>query len=128
MQLSAAIFTAAVLLGGSGLVIKDLKKGHGVGAKDGDSISVKYVGKLKDGTVFDSTQKEGGKPFTITLGAHQVIPGWDKGLVGMKVGGKRRLTIPPDMAYGARGIPGVIPPNSTLIFDVDMVSIKAAGK
>ena len=128
MQLSAIAFTAALLLAPSGLIIKDMKKGKGHGAENGDTVTVTYVGKLTNGTVFDSTAKEGGKPFTVTLGQHQVIPGWEKGLLGMKVGGKRRLTIPPELAYQDRGVPNVIPPNSTLIFDIAMLKIQPAGK
>lgn len=96
-------------------------------AKVGDSVSMNYTGRLQDGTVFDSNiePKFGHvEPFVFTLGTGQVIAGWDKGIVGMKVGEKKTLTILPEDAYGARGIPGAIPPNSTLIFDIELLSIK----
>lgn len=101
--------------------IEDTQPGTGAAAKDGDQITVDYTGKLQDGTVFDSSV--GKTPFQFTLGAGQVIPGWDQGLLGMKVGGKRTLTIPPSLAYGEQGAGGVIPPNATLIFDVELISI-----
>ena len=128
MHWSAAAFAATVALSGNGLVIKDLKKGHGVGAKDGDTITVNYTGKLTNGKVFDSSKNPGRTPFKLTLGQHSVIPGWEKGLLGMKVGGQRKLTIPPEMAYGAAGRPPVIPENATLIFIVDMLKIQHPGK
>jgi FKBP-type peptidyl-prolyl cis-trans isomerase len=96
--------------------------GTGAAAKAGDTVTVNYVGALPDGTVFDASAKH-GQPFSFTLGAGQVIAGWDQGLVGMKVGGKRKLIIPPDMAYGAQGAGGVIPPNATLLFEVELVKI-----
>lgn len=95
--------------------------GTGDAAKAGDTVTVNYVGALPNGTVFDASANH-GQSFTFQLGAGQVIPGWDQGIVGMKVGGKRRLIIPPDMAYGSRDL-GVIPPNSTLIFEVELVKI-----
>ena len=100
--------------------------GGGDVAKTGDSVSMNYTGRLQNGTVFDSNidpKFQHVEPFVFTLGAGQVIPGWDKGIVGMKVGEKKTLTISPEDAYGARGVPGVIPPNSTLIFDVELISI-----
>lgn len=105
------------------LKIEVIKEGTGVGAAKGQSISVDYTGKLTDGKVFDSSIPR-GQPFTLILGAGQVIPGWEMGLLGMKVGEQRRLTIPPALAYGKGGFAGVIPPNATLIFDVEMKSIK----
>ena len=96
-------------------------------AKAGDTVSMNYTGRLGNGTVFDSNvdpKFKHAEPFVFTLGAGQVIPGWDKGIVGMKVGEKKTLTIPPQDAYGANGIPGTIPPNSTLIFDVELIGIK----
>ena len=105
------------------LKVEVLKEGSGPSAQKGQSIDVDYTGKLMDGTVFDSSIPR-GKVFTLTLGAGQVISGWEMGLLGMKVGEKRRLTIPPELAYGASGIGGVIPPQATLIFDVEMMSIK----
>lgn len=106
---------------GGGLVIDDTLIGTGAEAVPGKVIAVHYTGKLTDGTVFDSSV--GRNPITITLGAGQVIQGWDVGLQGMKVGGKRTLTIPPSMGYGAQDH-GPIPGNSTLIFDVELVSVK----
>jgi len=95
-------------------------------AKTGDTVSMNYTGRLENGTVFDSNvdpKFQHVEPFVFTLGVGQVIPGWDKGIVGMKVGEKKTLTIAPEDAYGANGVPGVIPPNSTLIFDVELVGI-----
>lgn len=107
----------------TGLEIETIKEGTGEGAKNGDSITVHYTGLLTDGTLFDSS-KVSNQPFTITLGAGEVIPGWDLGLVGMKVGETRRLTIPANLAYGAGGIPNSpIGPNATLIFEVELLSI-----
>jgi len=103
------------------LTVSDVSVGTGEAAKAGDVLTMNYVGALPNGTVFDASAKH-GQPFTFTLGAGQVIPGWDQGLVGMKVGGKRRLIIPPSMAYGNRDL-GSIPPNSTLIFEVVLVKI-----
>ena len=98
--------------------IEDTQVGTGATAKDGDQLTVKYTGKLQDGTVFDSSV------FELTLGAGEVIPGWDQGLLGMQVGGKRTLTIPPSLAYGEQGAGSAIPPNATLTFDIELVSIK----
>jgi FKBP-type peptidyl-prolyl cis-trans isomerase len=92
--------------------------------KAGDTVSVQYTGKLTDGTKFDSSYDHGGQPFSFKVGAGQVIKGWDQGLLGAKVGEKRMLTIPPDLGYGAAGEAGVIPPNATLTFDVEVVSIQ----
>src|SRR3954447_24276766 len=106
------------------LKIEDLITGTGPAAKSGDKISVRYVGELYDtGKEFDSSWKRGKAPFDVTLGQGQVIQGWDQGLVGMKVGGRRRLTIPPDLAYGPQGQPPSIPANATLVFDVDLTKI-----
>jgi FKBP-type peptidyl-prolyl cis-trans isomerase len=107
----------------SGLQSEDLVVGAGPIAKVGDMLSVHYTGWLTDGTKFDSSYDR-DEPFEFTLGAGVVIPGWDEGLVGMRVGSKRRLTIPSDLAYGASGAGGVIPPNATLIFEVELLSIK----
>jgi FKBP-type peptidyl-prolyl cis-trans isomerase len=104
------------------LVQTDLVVGKGTEAKAGDSVSVHYVGTLTNGTEFDSSRKR-GKPFTFTLGKGQVIRGWDQGVAGMKIGGKRKLVIPPSLAYGPRGM-GSIPPNSTLQFEVELMDIK----
>lgn len=105
-----------------GMKIEILKQGTGDDAKVGDNIVVDYVGTLPDGTKFDSSIDR-NQPFPYTLGQNMVIQGWEKGLLGMKVGEKRKLTIPPELAYGADGRPPVIPPNATLIFEIDMLSI-----
>ncbi|GAA5865282.1 hypothetical protein JCM1840_003976 [Sporobolomyces johnsonii] len=104
-----------------GLEITDAKVGSGAAAKSGSKVGMRYIGKLENGKVFDSNTK--GAPLTFTLGRGQVISGWDKGIVGMQVGGERKLRIPAAMAYGKKGTQG-IPPNSTLIFDIKMVSLK----
>jgi len=107
-----------------GLRIKDEVVGSGKEAKSGDAVVVHYTGKLEDGYVFDSSHKR-GKPLELKLGVGMVIKGWDRGLVGMKEGGKRKLVIPPALAYGDQGSGGgKIPPNSTLTFDVEMVQVK----
>ena len=90
----------------------------------GKSVTVTYTGTLADGTIFDSTDKDGGKPFTFNLGAGQVIKGWDMGVVGMKVGGTRKLVIPPDLAYGSQGAGSTIPPNATLTFVVTLLNVQ----
>jgi len=105
------------------LKIEVLNEGEGVAAKNGDNISVHYTGTLEDGTKFDSSLDR-GVPFDFDLGASQVIKGWDLGVLGMKVGEKRKLIIPADLAYGENGIPGVIPPNATLIFEVELLEIR----
>jgi FKBP-type peptidyl-prolyl cis-trans isomerase len=102
------------------LGVQDDIPGVGEEAEVGDQLVVHYVGKLSDGTVFDTSV--GGSPYTFTLGGGEVIPGWDQGLQGMRVGGKRTLVIPPDLAYGPNGY-GPIPPNATLIFEVELVDI-----
>ena len=106
----------------SELGIEDLVVGDGAEAKTGDTVSVHYTGTLTDGTVFDSSVPK-QRPFEFEVGAGHVIQGWDEGVPGMKIGGKRKLTIPPDMAYGPGGIPGVIPPSSTLVFEVELLDI-----
>lgn len=105
------------------LKIEVLQEGAGEKAKDGDRVSVHYVGTLEDGTKFDSSIDR-GEPFSFNLGAGQVIKGWDLGVLGMKIGEKRKLTIPSDLAYGDDGIPNVISPKSTLIFEVELLEIK----
>ena len=107
----------------SGLEYWDIKVGTGAVAQSGHDVKVDYTGWLTDGKKFDSSVGT-GKPFDFMLGAGQVIKGWDEGVVGMKVGGKRQLRIPPELAYGAKGYPGAIPPNATLIFDVRLVDAK----
>ena len=104
----------------NGLQIQDLKVGTGAEVKLGQSLSMHYSGILEDGTKFDSSYDR-GEPFQFVLGAGQVIQGWDLGVQGMKVGGKRKLIIPPDLGYGTRGI-GPIPPNATLFFEVEVLA------
>ncbi len=105
------------------LIVEDLIIGTGKEAKLDSEVKVDYTGWLEDGTEFDSSLKEGRTPLSITLGIGQVIQGWDQGVPGMKVGGKRRLTIPPHLGYGNRSV-GSIPPNSTLIFEVNLLEVK----
>ena len=104
------------------LVSEDLVVGTGTAAAAGKTVEVHYTGWLTDGTKFDSSVGRG--PFDFKLGAGQVIRGWDQGVVGMKVGGKRKLTIPPELAYGDRGFPGAIPPSSTLVFEVELLNVR----
>jgi FKBP-type peptidyl-prolyl cis-trans isomerase FkpA len=104
----------------SGLVIEELAVGTGEAAAAGRKVSVHYTGWLTDGSKFDSS-KDRGDPFIFPLGRGHVIKGWDEGVAGMKVGGKRKLTIPPALGYGARGAGGVIPPNATLLFEVELL-------
>ena len=106
----------------SELKIEDTEVGTGDLAESGKSVSVHYTGKLEDGTVFDSSHKR-GTPITFTLGMGQVIKGWDEGIAGLRVGGKRTLTIPSDMGYGAQGAGKLIPPHATLIFDVELMDV-----
>lgn len=109
----------------SGVKIEDLVVGTGAEAVPGKIISVHYTGTLANGKKFDSSfDHPGKKPLMFKLGSGMVIKGWDDGLVGMKVGGKRRLTIPPEQAYGADGFPPVIPPNATLIFETELIEVK----
>lgn len=104
------------------LKIDELKVGTGAEAKAGQRVTVHYVGTLTSGKKFDSS-RDRGEGFDFTLGAGEVIKGWDQGVAGMKVGGMRKLTIPPELAYGARGFPPVIPPNSTLVFEVELLEV-----
>jgi peptidylprolyl isomerase len=104
------------------LKIDDLKVGNGVEAVSGRQVTVHYVGTLVDGSKFDSS-RDRGKGFTFRLGGGEVIRGWDEGVAGMKIGGLRRLTVPPQLAYGERGFPPVIPANATLVFEVELLSV-----
>ncbi|AUX23027.1 peptidylprolyl isomerase [Sorangium cellulosum] len=106
-----------------GLGIEDVQQGTGAEAKHGQLVTVHYVGTLTDGRKFDSS-RDRGQGFSFKLGAGQVIKGWDLGVAGMKIGGIRKLTISPDLGYGARGFPPVIPPNSTLLFEVELLSVR----
>lgn len=110
---------------GNGLIIEDIIIGEGEEAKDFNKVIVNYTGKLEDGSIFDSSLKPGRSPFTFTLGSGSVIKGWDLGVKGMKVGGKRKLTIPSELGYGSRGAGGVIPPDATLIFEVELIEVGA---
>jgi len=106
-----------------GLLIEELVVGEGAVAGAGQHVTVHYTGWLTNGNKFDSS-KDRNDPFAFGLGQGQVIRGWDEGVQGMKVGGKRKLTIPPELGYGARGAGGVIPPNATLMFDVELLAVK----
>jgi FKBP-type peptidyl-prolyl cis-trans isomerase FkpA len=106
----------------SGLVIDDIKEGNGAAAAAGQSVTVHYTGWLTDGRKFDSS-KDRNDPFVFPLGRGHVIKGWDEGVQGMRVGGVRKLTIPPELGYGARGAGGVIPPNATLVFEVELLGV-----
>jgi len=107
----------------SGLEYIEIEAGTGVQAEAGKTVDVHYTGKLQDGKVFDSSHTR-GEPISFKLGIGQVIKGWDEGIALMKVGGKAQLVIPPDLGYGERGAGGVIPPNATLVFDVELVEVK----
>jgi FKBP-type peptidyl-prolyl cis-trans isomerase FkpA len=108
----------------SGLYIEDIREGTGEPLVAGQTAIVHYTGWLPDGNQFDSSRVPDRGPFDVTVGAGRVIPGWDEGLQGMRVGGQRRLVIPPALAYGTSGAGGVIPPNATLVFDVELVEIR----
>ncbi len=107
----------------SGLVIEEVVQGTGAEATPGKLVVVHYTGWLTDGTKFDSSHDR-NDPFVFPLAQRYVIPGWDEGVQGMRVGGSRKLTIPPELGYGARGAGGVIPPNATLVFDVTLIDVK----
>ena len=121
-QLGGPLEMAAPRITASGLSITDLDLGDGAEATTGQKVTVNYRGILENGKEFDSSYGRG--PFNFPLGAGRVIKGWDEGVAGMRVGGKRKLVIPPELAYGNRGAGGVIPPNSTLIFEVELLSVK----
>lgn len=107
----------------SELIIEDILVGSGSEAIAGNTVTVHYTGWLTNGTKFDSS-KDRNDPFVFPLGAGHVIRGWDQGVAGMKAGGKRKLTIPPEMGYGASGAGGIIPPNATLVFEVELLAAK----
>ncbi len=109
------------------LKINDIVTGTGAEAKAGDMVTVNYTGTLDNGNKFDSSYDR-NEPFSFTLGAGEVIQGWDLGFAGMKVGGKRQLTIPPELGYGERGAGGVIPPNATLHFTVELLNVSSTGR
>ncbi len=123
-QMRKEAFKEAVDTNGNvqNMIVDDIKVGDGAEVKSGDKVSVHYIGTLQDGTEFDNSKKR-GQPFEFTVGGGQVIKGWDEGLLGMKVGGQRILVIPPEKAYGAAGV-GPIPPNSTLVFAIELLEIK----
>ena len=113
-----------IIIMGNGLVIDDVVVGDGTEAQDYNKVVVNYTGTLEDGSIFDSSLKPGRTPFTFTLGVGSVIKGWDLGVKGMKVGGKRKLTIPSDLGYGDNGAGNVIPPGATLIFEVELLEVE----
>ena len=120
---SLQVDTAAMTRTPSGLRYQDLDQGDGKEAKAGQTVSVQYTGWLPNGEKFDSS-RDRNQPFDFTLGAGQVIAGWDEGVAGMKVGGKRKLVIPPDLAYGTAGAPPDIPPGATLVFEVELLGVR----
>jgi FKBP-type peptidyl-prolyl cis-trans isomerase FkpA len=120
---SLGVDTAAMTKTPSGLRYQDLEKGQGAEATAGKNVSVHYTGWLPNGEKFDSS-RDRNQPFGFTLGAGQVIAGWDEGVAGMKVGGRRKLVIPPDLGYGTAGAPPDIPPGATLVFDVELLDVR----
>lgn len=118
----SGVIMAEPITTASGLIFEDSILGTGAEAKAGRMVVVHYTGWLTDGTKFDSS-KDRDDPFSFPLGGRRVIAGWDEGVAGMKVGGTRKLTIPPELGYGARGAGGVIPPNATLVFEVELLDV-----
>ncbi len=108
----------------SGLYTQDLQVGTGEEARSGREVAMRYTGWLPEGLEFDSNTGQDERPFWFTLGQGRVIAGWDEGVVGMKVGGKRKLVIPSKLAYGAEGVPPVIPPHAVLVFDVELIAVR----
>jgi peptidylprolyl isomerase len=119
---TAASGAAEAVATASGLSYVDLVAGSGPAPTEGKTVKVHYTGWLENGTKFDSSVDR-GEPFVFTIGAGEVIPGWDEGVMSMKVGGKRRLIVPPQLGYGAAGAGGVIPPDATLIFEVELLDV-----
>lgn len=124
MTMTAAMAATELVTTDSGLQYEDTKVGEGAQPTKGQTVVVHYVGRLKSNDQKFDSSVDRGTPFEFKLGAGQVIPGWDEGLASMKVGGKRTLVIPADLAYGSRGAGGVIPPNATLVFDVELLNVK----
>lgn len=124
MYLAGCQKNREVIIMENGLVIEDVVIGDGIEAQDYNKVVVNYTGTLEDGSIFDSSLKPGRTPFTFTLGVGSVIKGWDLGVKGMKVGGKRKLTIPSDLGYGDNGAGNVIPPGATLIFEVELLEVE----
>ena len=133
MKLQRTLLALLVIVGAAGcgdtttsasgdLVSQDISVGTGATVAAGDFATVHYIGRLQNGTTFDSSRAR-NQPFTFRVGAGQVIRGWDQGIPGMRVGGTRRLTIPPSLAYGSAGSPPTIPPNSTLIFEIELLGV-----
>jgi len=120
---SLGVDTTKMTKAASGLWFADVAVGQGEAAEDGRTVTVHYTGWLPDGTKFDSS-RDRGEPFAFTLGAGQVITGWDEGVKGMKVGGRRKLVLPPGLAYGDGGAPPAIPPGATLVFDVEVLKVE----
>lgn len=123
VPLKASVLGAKAVTTDSGLKYEDIVVGTGASPQRGHQVTVHYTGTLEDGTKFDSSLDR-GQPFTFQIGLGRVIKGWDEGVLTMKVGGKRKLVIPPQLGYGARGAGGVIPPNATLVFDVELLDTK----
>jgi len=123
LPIKASVLGAKAMTTESGLRYEDIVVGTGPSPQQGQDVTVHYTGTLEDGTKFDSSLDHGG-PFTFKIGVGRVIKGWDEGVMTMKVGGKRKLVIPPQLGYGARGAGGVIPPNATLVFDVELISVQ----
>jgi peptidylprolyl isomerase len=122
VQISMTPTNSEIITTASGLKYKEITVGTGAIPKQGNKVTVHYIGTLENGTKFDSS-RDRGNPFDFNLGVGQVIKGWDEGLSTMRVGGRRILTIPPELGYGTRGAGGVIPPNATLIFDVELLKV-----
>jgi peptidylprolyl isomerase len=123
MPIKASILGAKAMTTESGLRYEDITVGTGQSPQSGQDVTVHYTGTLVDGTKFDSSLDR-GQPFTFKIGVGQVIKGWDEGVMTMKVGGKRKLVIPPQLGYGARRMGDKIPPNSTLVFEIELISVK----